>query len=440
MKLYELSLDADAYNDDWDTWCGIRELIQNAVDADKDGSKMTIEHVDRVRNRQRIPTLVISNFGITIPKEAFLIGHTTKSSGDYIGRYGEGFKFGILTLLRKGFQVKIRNGEESWNPKIVRSTEYKANILAFEVSNGNKPEPRVQIEILGLDLQEWLAYKERFLFLKEESYNKIQTYSGEILLDPAEKGKIYCKGIYVRTDNSYSYGYNFHQATLDRNRKIVEDLGELTARILSEASGKLTKELYHLLKNEAPEIYSLYSLPQDAAKEITRSFQNEFGEKSLPVETADQTIKLAHFGIKGVKLPYNLRSILISTLGRPSDHLTKLKTAVNHQYDMSELSEIERLNFYKSDELLREICSSCGLDKTVLDRTLIVEFCDPQLKGIYSDIDRSISIARDQLSSKAKTLRTMIHEIAHTMGEDGEKSHEQAIGDLTEAIFNITLP
>src|ERR1700691_2357824 len=96
MSKIELTIKAD-YLPGWGTFEGIRELIQNAKDAETEFSApMTV----RVRNPD---VLVIENEGCTMPYEALLLGHTSKiGHAEMIGHYGEGMKIGILSLLRAG--------------------------------------------------------------------------------------------------------------------------------------------------------------------------------------------------------------------------------------------------------------------------------------------------------------------------------------------------
>lgn len=152
MPKVELSIKA-SYLPNWTLYEGVREILQNARDAEiQDNAKMDVKHVYRVRNGRPVGALVVVNEGTTIPKEAFLVGHTTKSNrDDLIGKFGEGLKFGILALLRLGLDIKIRNGDETWNPLIERSEKFNAEVLKFDVTSGNKYENRVQVEILGVD-------------------------------------------------------------------------------------------------------------------------------------------------------------------------------------------------------------------------------------------------------------------------------------------------
>ena len=76
---YELSINVN-YVPNWSITDGIRELLQNAKDAEVEfDAKMSVEHVARVRAGKKLGTLIICNEGCTLSKEALLLGTTSKA-------------------------------------------------------------------------------------------------------------------------------------------------------------------------------------------------------------------------------------------------------------------------------------------------------------------------------------------------------------------------
>jgi hypothetical protein len=163
MKI-ELTIKTD-YLPGWGIWQGLRELVQNARDAELElGAPMTVGwHNDALR---------IENDGATLPHEALLLGHTTKvGREELIGRFGEGLKLGILALVRAGMPVKIRSGSEVWVPTIQRSEKFNADVLVFDIQGGRKPENRVRVEVQGVSKEAWEGAKWKFRFLTKEPEN-----------------------------------------------------------------------------------------------------------------------------------------------------------------------------------------------------------------------------------------------------------------------------
>lgn len=440
MPRYELTLDA-SYLPNWDTYAGIRELVQNARDAEVQyGAKMTVEHKYRIRSGRPVGTVIITNEGATIPREALLIGYTSKDNRpDLIGHFGEGLKFGLLALLRLGLSVKMRNGSETWTPLIVRSEKFNRDVLAIDVSTGHNFENRISIEILGVDGDDWDQMKKKFLFITPPQA-EIAVRDGRILLDPDLKGNIYVKGMFVCHTDSY-FGYDSKYADIDRDRRMISDRDSVTAGLLTQAlnSGYLTDKIYQMLHAEDSETRCLYyGLNEAATAKILDKFQEQYGEDAFPVTEETQVTELSHVGKKGVKVPRNLVAVLSAQMGSYRDTLTKLRMGVAHTYQLEELTEAEREVFEKASTLLNQALHMSTIPSSI-NETRVVDFVYDKLRGTYDPTDESIRLSRKMLSSVPAALTVLIHEAAHVRGYDGSKSHEDAISELTERVFSLLL-
>lgn len=446
MKRHYLTLKA-SYLPGWSTYEGIRELVQNARDAEvQDDAPMKVEFTYRQRNKTPVGTIIISNEGTTIPKEAFLIGHTSKEGrSDLIGRFGEGFKFGILALLRQtDMQVKIRNGNETWNPLICRHKDYDSDVLAFDVADGNRWENRIQIEIIGVTEQEWNSIREKFLFLNPPSPESvIEVYGGKVLLSPEYEGKLFVKGMYVCKNNQLTFGYDINDADIDRDRRMVNDVSSVTARLLTAAlsAGKLTDKVYELLTVGSAEVSNIagWSLDDAARDVIVEKFQEQYGENTVAVESDDQIVELGHLGTRGVRLPWNLQSIISSKLGTARDVIARLKTSARHVYEFSDLTEFEKDNLVRSQEILKVALADNNFPMDLCNNIKIVEFNDSNMRGTYSSSEKMVRVARSELQKVSSTLFTLIEATAHHQGPNGSKQHGTAIGELAESAFDFML-
>lgn len=445
MKRYELSLKA-SYLPGWDLWAGLRELVQNARDAEVQyGASMKIEHCFRQRDKKPVGTVIITNEGTTIPIESFLIGHTSKNNrSDLIGKYGEGLKFGILALLRLGMDIKIRNGDQSWNPLITRSKDFDAEVLAFDVSVGNKFENRVQIEILGVSIEDWIKIQEKFLFVNPpHPASVIKVHGGQILLSPQHKGCLFVKGMFVCKNPQLFYGYDVDDADIDRDRRMVSNITEITAKLLSAAlaSGQLVDNVYELLTSGSPEVSNIHSyvLDNQTQEAIVDKFHKQYGEDAIPVEAENQITELGHLGFRGIKLPWNLQNIIATKLGTAKDIIAKLKVNARHTFEQSELTEFERGNFAQAVAVLNTALQNNNYPTGIVESIQVVEFNDPNMSGSYSTQDKVIRLARNRLQKVSSAMRTLIAESAHQCGPVGSKQHEVAIGNLTESTLEILL-
>jgi len=438
MAKYELSIKA-SYLSNWGIYEGVRELIQNARDAEVQfNAPMTVKYAPRKRNGKNTGGIIILNEGTVLPKEALLIGHTTKEGDSrLIGKFGEGLKFGVLALLRRGMEIKIRNGSEVWIPEITHSEKFNAEVLVFNVTSGHKEENRVQFEVIGVDEEDWKDISAKLLFIGEYP-ERVEVAGGSILTSPDHKGKIFVKGMFVANTGS-KFGYDFKDADIDRDRRMVSDLPDKTSSLLAQAvnRGHLKEAVYRLMMEGADEAsyISSYRLDNDGRNAITKAFQAE-NPGVIPVERSDQVKELESYGKRGQQVPWGIRGILESTMGTAGQHLVDLRKSDKVQYAFAELNENERLNLVFAVSTVARACEKLGDVVVGMDKVFIVDFNKPDLLGTYDPNTGNIRIARKLLKSKGKTLYTLVHEVAHTHGGDGIRSHEESIGAIMETILD----
>jgi hypothetical protein len=422
MKI-ELTIKTD-YMPNWGSWEGIRELIQNGRDAEvEQGAPLLVKH------RPETNTLILENEGTTLSHEALLLGHTSKlDRPDLIGKFGEGLKLGILALVRKGHKIRIRSGSEVWVPSIQKSGRFNADVLVFDIQKGRKNEPRVAVEVSGVSTEEWAKLKSLFLFLPgsikpEEQITTITV--GSLLVGERFKGKIYVKGIYVSEDSKLSYGYDFREADIDRDRRMISsfELEYQTQRIWREALNQ-HPEMVHafgaLLNQEAADVegvssYNVDQIPEAARTALVSAFRTEHGEGALPVSNTTEATEIEHMGGTGVVAPRALRLVLEQELGNVSENRFRLRQEVTRKYGFDDLTHTEKSN------VLHGIAYINGVEPLSWGDIEVVDFRDKSLCGMFKD-DR-ILLAKKILVDRALTMKTQIHEVAYRVGFGGEKSH-----------------
>ena len=424
MKI-ELTIKVD-YLPNWGVYEGIRELLQNGKDAETEyNAPLT------VRYRKDSNTVVIENDGCILPYEALLLGHTSKvGRPDLIGKFGEGLKLGILALVRKGLPVKIRSGGEVWVPSIQRSEKFKADVLVFDVQKGRKEENRVAIEVGNLGEEAWEEMKDCFLFLgKTKADEVVSTISGSLLLAEKYHGKVYVKGIFVSNDTRLSYGYDFADADLDRDRRMLSkyDLDFRTQCVWREALGRrpdLVENFGALLDKEAADVggfddWAATYVPEGAMKALVGIFQKRHGDDALPVGSLSESAEIEHLGKKGIVCPKPLKAILERQLGNMKTNQAKLREEVTKTYGWHDLSSDEKEHLKGALALVNVI------EPVSLDDVDVNDFKDEALRGMFKD--GRILLAKKILTDRNLCLRVLVHEVAHRAGGDGEKSHVQNI-------------
>lgn len=424
-----------SYLPEWGSYEGIRELIQNGKDAQTE-----FDASFEVRYRKDATTLVIENEGATLPHEALLFGHTTKSgSSDLIGKFGEGLKLGVLALVRAGHPVKIRSGAEVWVPTIERSEKFDADVLVFSIEKGREPKNRVQVEIGGVTEAEWGRFADHFLFLGKLGKNQaIKTSQGTLLLDSKFKNRVYVKGIFVQKSSSdFVFGYDLSNASIDRDRKMIDsfDVNYATQAIWTEAlktRPDLINKFLDLLDSEAPDVvgidtWNVSRLPEAVKVKAAELFASRHGQNAVPVSNLADSQDVEHLGKKGIVCPKPLRSVLETKLGTVDENKAKLARETIKLYGWHELSNEEKANLERSLFLLNGVAPLTIADVDVAD------FRDPRLQGLWKD--GRIQIAKRCLSERKATLEILVHETAHKIGGgDGSKDHVGNIETLWSGI------
>jgi hypothetical protein len=421
MPKLELSIKTD-YLPSWGAWHGIRELVQNAKDAEVE--QKTAMVVDWSKDHLRI-----ENEGAILPHEALLFGHTTKAGNtELIGKFGEGLKLGVLALVRAGFPVKIRSGCEVWVPSIQKSEKFNANVLVFDITGGRKPEHRVCVEIGNITEETWEGMRWKFRFLgAKNDVEAVETSHGTLLVGEKLKGHVFVKGIYVHTDAKLEYGYDLKNVELDRDRKMVDqwDFRFRVRDILSEAAGKvpsLVQGLVAVLEKQGPDAQGFEHggsacMPDKVAEAVAADFVSKHGPNAVPVKTLGESKDLDHLGKKGIVVSEALASVL--ALKMPSVEKVKeaLREETKARYGWHELNDKEKASL--SDAVF--LIGNSGVLEFDLDNLDVVDFASEDLRGLYKD--GRVIIARKLVENPDECLAVLIHETAHMNGGDGDKSH-----------------
>lgn len=443
MKKIPLTIKTN-YLSSWRAQEGIRELMQNAKDADSDGYPMKVDWYD---NRLRI-----SNEGTVLPHSALLLGFTTKENrSDRIGKFGEGLKLGILALIRNGHEVKIRSGSEVWIPSLERSELFDGEeVLCFTIHENRKNESRVRVEVSNIDKEEWERMRPNFLFLSPlPKTETISTRDGSLLLSPEAVGKVFVKGIFIQRCPDLNFGFDLNDAELDRDRKMVDSysLQSTVTNIFKLAVNK-TPDLFskYMALLESPSLetenvaYNTYDISPELASFVGASFAAKYGADAVPVESLAESADLEHLGKKGIVVSRPLARVLALTVGTSKDIAERLRQEVTTTLGWSELSAVQQSNLNSAIDMLNEGLRVVeGNDNNMLDLSMVevVKFRSAALQGQFKDGKALLSIAI--LDDLRVTLQVLVHEIAHRVGADGDKSHVSRIEELWSGIVSHLL-
>ena len=281
-KVYELPL-ARNYVRHWGIVEALRELFQNAIDAD---SPFEYQLFDGGLS-------ISSRFSKLEPK-TLLLGNTTKAENkDKIGSFGEGYKIALLVLTREGCSVDIYNGTRLWKPEFRYSRTYEEDVLCITDSTLSHGNEGLTFSITGLSQQDIDQVIESNLHMQNHIGKIKSTPYGDILYEKA--GKLYVGGLYV-SDTKTKFGYNIKPEflKLERDRQTVDsfDLGWITKEMW--AATKDTDEIVSMLEEEFLDVeYFRYSSPEIVKEACYAHFRKQHPEELIASskKELDQLIK-----------------------------------------------------------------------------------------------------------------------------------------------------
>jgi hypothetical protein len=280
-KVYELPI-SNNYVHTWKLEDAVREIMQNAIDSQTDGHKLYI----RYNNGQ----LSISNQGCNLSISDLVLGNSSKNDPTkYIGTYGEGFKLALIVLLRNNIDVRIITNNQLWLPSFRLSNKFKVETLHIDVES-YEAYSQITFELNGIDSDVFEELRLNNLAMaKSLGYSigeTIPTMYGDILLDKQYKGKMFVNGLYVQSDYSFNYGYDFKPEFLhlDRDRKAISyyKMRELTAKALT-AQGNVT-----LVRSGISKSYVDVRDIIDHMDEISNEFKVNFAKEFMTTHQLEE--------------------------------------------------------------------------------------------------------------------------------------------------------
>ena len=259
---YNMSRD---YCADWTAIHALREIVQNALDSDKDYDCLASDQGINVMTRN-----------VILSPSVFSMGVSQKNGSDSIGKYGEGFKIAMLVLTRLGLKPKIITGNYNVTG-LFRKHEF-TGIETFCLDIEERTVPIIDTQFIclshGIDLDELGQKVIPFVDKNMDLPTNIDIWQGR-------PGEIFVNGLYVAKEDLV-FGYNFNPSciTLNRDRNMVDGVHWQLAHYYSGLDIKHAELIFNLIERDAPDVRDLsYLLNNDKLKaELTRLFFNKYGE------------------------------------------------------------------------------------------------------------------------------------------------------------------
>lgn len=406
-----------AYLPEWGITEGLRELLQNWLDA---GSEVTPTLDDK-------GVLTIENPGKTLDRSALLIGTTSKAGKvDQRGQFGEGLKLGALALVRAGRSVTVYTGAEVWTATIRAHGSFAGlRVLCWDCRPSAKPG--VCIKVGGVTAEEWDAVRALFLHFGPAT-RAVEAYNVTLL--PDQPGRMYVKGILVEPASGFMYGYDFLDAKVDRDRKMINafDKGYAASRALIEGMRRGVLSALTLVDmgmlGAADAGYLSYHVGEDDRAKLTEEWLVRYGAHAVVCADEDERKGCVSLGEHGVVVASDLRRLLTCRTWAEVRQAARIAVVEVHPEDSLTDGERDRLGW---------ACLHARLAFRLSDaqwaphRSLvsIVTFRDPKTLGMF--VGGRIQLSRAILSDAVSALGTLIHELSHHVGGDGDREHTSVI-------------
>lgn len=344
MAKIQLTIDKN-YCSGWGVWHGVRELLQNAKDAeDYEGRSMEVAHYPRT-NRLEITT----RNAYVDPSALLVLGKTSKAGGGQRGKFGEGFALGVLALVRHGCDVKFRNGDHSWSvgfesPEPGHPLEGN-ELLTFRSRELQAKESDFKVEVENISTAAWDIIRNKVLFLSPpKSSETITVSNGMMLLHPDKKGEVYVRGLFVRKFEDLSVGYDIHHVELDRDRQMINEwdlhyaLGQMWAKACEIAPELSTKHIYAMAQEGTPEVKNLkYHADDKLLQQMRDRFEGDHGADAIPVTTNHEARDVEQAGGKPQMVSSVMKELLEKTGLSVENAKKRLESVVERRWAPGEL-------------------------------------------------------------------------------------------------------
>jgi len=452
------------YRPNWAEWEGIRELAQNARDAQVEhGAPMLV----RWEEDQREPEggiLRIENRGeaCRLSRQALLLGETSKAGRtDLLGQWGDGLKIGVLALLRRGCRIGVKTGRDRWEALVQESKQYGgARVLAFKITEGRADFPGVQVTVRGVARGTWEEARRKLRWVSPEGTllepdvaagrtgrapgsREYPNPSGTLIFEG--EGNLFARGIWVERQPTYAHGYDFTNVLLDVDRGTLKswDRDGQMRNIWMEAADFWPEELgeafFDGLLEEGPEFrdfrYNGLAGYKEAGRKLRQIWVDRYGEDAIPCTDEGDISQLAYLGARGIKVSREMCGALSGVEGMVTaqDKILALSEAVVREFKPEDLEPAEQDVLLWALALLDEAKVAGG---DVLDRLRVCEFNDPKLMGLWKN--GAIKIARKAISQgRIDFLRILVHELAHDTGSGHDKEHLDRVEHSWAAVVAV---
>lgn len=416
----------------------MREVLQNYIDGCV-AAGAAVEPIREARGGVRL-----TNPGL-LTRRDLLVGVSSKPGKEnQIGKFGEGLKLGALALVRSGSSVTVRSGGEEFAARVAASPDYGgAEVLAWDVRPVDMPDPDVvDVVVSGPAAASTEAVTSRFRAL-HAPVRPIYTIGRDHLL-AGPPGRLYVRGVYVQ-DVDLPWSVDLGDVQIDRDRRMVGGQGVQWAASwlvgLAVANGHVPAVA--LIEHAAnPLLRSVDSVCGPTmgyggmiAQRLAPVWRARYGD-AVAVGSAEEQARARGDGIAAVVVETEwLRSLLDVAVGSLANRLRDRAQTVVRVVPVTDLTEAEARVWRWC---LAEVERAAGVVGMSRCPAQVVEYAaGSTIRGRY--VGGRVEVARVCLADVGETMATLVHEVAHQLGGDGDARHTDGIDALWTSIASAHL-
>lgn len=449
MKQQEMIITtiSNEYVPNWTEQDGLRELLQEALDAEaRFGCKIKLRY-DPVKNRG-----IIEDNGPGLSRADIALGVSGKRDNAKLkGQFGEGWKLAALVLTRLGAIVRIDTVGFSLEARIIEHPLLGVEVLAFEMTR-NKRQVGTRFSVTGINKKDWEGAKGRFL-----RFNRDLVTPGRKTRDPEQDiflpgGRIFVNGCLASVQDNLLFSYNFTgesgKEAQNRDRSIVDGafLRQAVNQALRNVNNKavITRYITECIATNNRCGYlegdAFYGSP-DAERKWKTALRQVLGPKICISYTPNADLEAENAGYRVLSVNSAIQSVLVSLGVQHSDDVLKSRRRTRAK-------KIE-LNPYQRD-LLRwaKRLLAKWVGRPNVTRVKVVDNCDlidannarSENGGLYDPSRNIVYIEANALHDPAKLFDTLLHEVMHriTGASDATRSYETGCIELAGRIIRGT--
>lgn len=419
-RIYDLNI-SEKYVPEWGAWEVGREIISNAIDADKLGYKVVIKNKDKI--------IVTTRTKPTLAQIKFIGGGTKSASTGTIGCFGEGIKLAAMVCKRLGGDMKINFENYEISYDLQHDEDLGHRSILMHVKDVAEYFDGMAIEISLENIAREVSGK----FLPSSEPGMVEKVD-------AEKMLIYNKGVFVAEKPTRSlYDWNLNTG-VNRDRNVIDfwDIGNAIASLIdNKIDMKLARRL---LESDAGtfEVDCIskhsYKMGARSARAFLDAVKDIHGtDIVIATDDADANRLAKRNGKKVILIDDTFRRI-IQTIS-PEDRPPTSEEIITHEdklnIDYSAKHEMADLNFLME----------------VLETPVEIFIFEGQSKDLgyadFKDGRRRIYLNRIlfEVGHKAQKYATFIHEIAHinSKASDATFNFEDEIGRLAGKVAKFMI-